>query len=1076
MNFKRLKKFAREARRILGEETRETLRSLLSKGDLTGTAADSFTAGGEPAEKLIGEISSTWFSRVTAIRYMEFHGHLLDGPFRYIERNASSGAALRSDAIAEFERSFSLACQALDRVAPLAFLNDSNLIGRCRPKLERAPGSFLFRFSREVHNEDFANIESVGWMFQFFSAEKMRSGAGRTIKPEKLSTATQLYTPEWIASYMLQNTLGRSLLELAPGNTLTELPYLIPAAPGTGQSCSQSVKNLTFLDPACGCGHLLVQAYDLFRSAYVALGVTPQEAARLILENNLYGLDIDGGAVQIARFALTMKAIRDDPQIFERGCSFAGNVAPVVNSLGLQKILATAESRMSVGEKDLSTLIECFKNAEIYGSLIQLTAPIRSALLRVSDQVERQETPLTQPDSEILAALQPLLTQAALLSREYDVVVTNPPYLGSRFMDGRLKGFLKTHYRGFERDIFAAFMVRNFHFTRSGGLLAFMTPFVWMFISSYSKLRRFVLDQTRICSLVQLHYSGFEDATVPICTFALFKPTSEGAEESAGTYIRLASFSGSEEQSKRTLEAVRDPACPWRFQIDQSTFDRIPGAPFAYWMNEQLRSSFHGRGTIGASVPMGIGLNTGDNARFLRKWWEVDRKRIAFGMRSLEEARRSGQKWFPYNKGGEFRKWAGNYEWVINWENDGAEIKDYAIHRNKGRHWSRYIQNLDLMFREGLTWSFVSSSHFGVRYLPPGFLFDVAGSSMFPTGAERDLLLSLLCSRVGSELVKALNPSLNFQAGNIRALPYLIPSREKLRRELQQISLEAVALSTEDWNSSETSWDFTVPPFLRDGRKQSSVQLSIEHCLTDNMALIQRMAELETANNRALCATLGLAGSIRAEVTPDEITLRNPDSSELVRELLSFSVGVAFGRFPSERGKIDDEAPLLTLSEGGKDLPALHLEQLLATYFGVDCLEKNLAYVAHTISSSTTEDPRLVISRYYRERFFWDHSRRYHKRPIYWLLSSGRERAFQALLYYPALSRAVLGKIVSEKIPRVRQSIVASIGGKATGKGLLAELDAFSEALARVLEDTGPEHELGIASNYNRYSGILARL
>ncbi|HHU61752.1 MAG TPA: BREX-1 system adenine-specific DNA-methyltransferase PglX, partial [Natronincola sp.] len=488
----------------------------------------------------------------------------------------------------------------------------------------------------------------------------------------------------------------------------------------------------------------------------------------------------------------------------------------------------------------------------------------------------------------------PLIKQARIMSRKYDVVCTNPPYMGRRNMNPQLAAFLNDNFPDTKADLFAVFIERNCRYAFKSGHLGFMTPFVWMFISSYEKLRRTITTKRSLTSLIQLEYSGFADATVPICTFTL---RNEFTGET-GEFVSLSNFRGADNQPLKTLEAVTNPNVDYRYTSCSSDFSKIPGSPIAYWASKKVRSIFQKSKTLKEIAEIKQGIATANNALFLRIWSEVSFSNIGLSFKNREKAKESGLKWFPYNKGGDYRKWYGNNDYLVNWENDGCEIRNYKD--EQGNLKSR-PQNPDFYFKESITWSFVSSSKFGVRYSPPGFIFDVAGSSLFPSKDYIYYIMAFLCTKLSHEFLKLLNPTLNFQVGNISNLPVIITTDDGKFKMINEKSLECISISKTDWDFFETSWDFKCHPFLTYKDNATTIEEAFGKWSSFAESQFNQLKQNEEELNRIFIDIYGLQDELTPEVEDEDITISKADRERDIKSFISYAVGCMFGRYSLDK-------------------------------------------------------------------------------------------------------------------------------------------------------------------------------
>jgi len=600
------------------------------------------------------------------------------------------------------------------------------------------------------------NFQLAGWIYQYYIAEEKKLISSDKKRRSKVSgnqiyAVTQVFTPEWLVRYMTENTLGGYCQERK------QLHYYVRREKEYTESCSP--QDLRVLDPCMGSGNILVSAFDLLMQIYLEHGFSPREAAVSILQNNIYGMDIDPNACRLTAFALYMK------------------LKAVCPAVCCRKI------RLQLVHFQFPAAADKLLHASQLGALL----PPETAFPAGAD---------SQAESAM-----------RLLSMKYDVVCTNPPYLSNSGMNPVVSAFIREHYADYKADLFAAFIVRCMEFAKQGGKIGMLTPFVWMFIQSYQKLRAHIYDNTTPETLVQLAYSAFRDATVPVCAFTLHN----GPSDEKGIFIRLSEFQSSMEiQKGKMQEAARDIHCSWRYEAAVPQLRQLAGQPLVYWLSQQMQDVFERGIPLGRLAEAKQGLATGCNARFLRFWFEVFTPEISRGVSSRQEAKKSGMKWFPYNKGGDYRKWYGNDVYIVDWKNDGAAIRSF--YNEKGRKRSR-PQNMQYYFQECFSWSLVSSSAAAFRYKPGGMIFDVSGMSCFGT-EHREYLLALCNSAPAEELLKAIAPTINYQCGDIAAMPVILPENQKTEERIGEIAEENIALCKEDWDSFEISMDFQGHPLL----------------------------------------------------------------------------------------------------------------------------------------------------------------------------------------------------------------------------------------------------------------------
>ena len=873
------------------------------------------------------EVAYTWFNRFAALRYMELHdfldhGHRAlssrDGGLPELLRQAAevtlpglSAAKVQEMQLAgnrddELYKQLLVAqCNELSRSMPFLFERIDDDTELLLPDNLLRTDSIVAKLVAGVPEEDWQEIEVIGWLYQFYISEKKDQVIGKVVKSEDIPAATQLFTPNWIVQYLVQNSVGRLWLMANPTSTLaSEWPYYIQPAEQAPEVQAQldaliqtriredgdalNPESITVLDPACGSGHILVVAYDVLKAIYLERGYRFRDIPRLILEKNLYGLDIDDRAAQMAGFALLMKARADDRRLLNDPDN-----PPKLNVLSLQESkglnyeeLSTHLAPFGVQRATLWGLIEAFEHAKTFGSLIQIPYQLKTQLEPLAQVLELAVAGGDMYGKQAAQDLQPFVRQAQILAMQFDAVVANPPYMGSKFHIPIVKSYLRDQYPEFEKDLFAAFTARNSYFGKSCAEIAVMTSNVWMFLSSYEEMRCWLIDRKSLSTLIQLSNSGFDGATVFICAFTF---SNQEIRQKVGSFVRLTDFSKPAEQGLKTLEAIGNPNCTWFYTSKPDDFKKIPGSPIAYWASFQVRTIFENFQGISDVANAVVGLQTGDNGKFLRLWHEVDVTRIGFNMASRTAATQSSKKWFPYNKGGDYRRWYGNHEWVVNWENDGREIRGFGT-EGGGKARSR-AQNVEYYFQPSVSWSFISSSYFGVRYFPRGFIFDVAGSSAFPKSAVSHLALAaFLCSAVAPKLMSTINPTLNFQAGNVGQLPFL-------QLDVDHIGEKCIEISRNDWNQFETSWEFATIGLQKKEGVESSIISWWSTLSEESDARFQRMKVLEEENNRVFINACSLQDELTPEVPEDQITLTRADRDKDCQRLISYAIGCMMGRY-----------------------------------------------------------------------------------------------------------------------------------------------------------------------------------
>lgn len=1099
-------------------------------------------------EQSIDYIAYSWFNRLCAIRYMECKG-LLDHGRRVLSSadgsaglpqileecldidlpglNASRVAELKLDGNKDEElyRELLLAqCHALNQVMPLLFEQVSDESELLLPDNLTKTDSLIRDLVSSIPEEDWSDVQIIGWLYQFYISEKKDQVIGKVVKSEDIPAATQLFTPNWIVKYLVQNSVGRLWMMAHPESTLaSEWEYYIQPAEQTDEVNAQlkqlidvrisedgdtlNPESITVLDPACGSGHILVEAYDCLKAIYLERGYRSRDIPRLILENNLYGIDIDTRAAQLSSFALLMKAREDDRRLFSN--------PPKLNIIALQDsqperldALSQDLANTGIAQADLKELLELFEHSSTFGSLIQVPATFSQKLpeleSKLNTALESGDIFAQQSAQELL----PLVQQAKLLAKQYDAVIANPPYMGNKYLNPNLKTYLKKNYEGFEKDLFSAFMMRDLYFAKPSGQLGFMSPIVWMFISSYENLRTYLIEKAVIGSLIQLEYNASGEVRVPLCAFILSK---QHISDFSGSYIRLTEFPGYDVQSIKTLEALKNPECGWFYTAKPDEFKKIPGSPIAYWAPQSIIKSFEHGELLQNHINARIALATGDNGSFIRFWPEVSLAKVGFGINSTQESILSGLKWFPCNKGGEFRKWYGNNEYLLNWQNDGEDVKSIKD-PDTGRIRS-HNYNGEFAFREALSWSALTSSKLGVRYSGHGFLFVTPGSSAFRKDEKTDLygILALLSSNISDYVLRLLSTTMNIEVGNILRIPV-----QGLSLAAIEISKQAIEISKENWNFYEISWDFTQNPIIR--TNQSTLEQAFNTWQQQNANAVAEMKRLEEENNKLFIDAYGLQDELTPDVPDEQITLTRADREKDIQRLVSYALGCMMGRYSL------DESGLIYAHAGNQDFDAsryqtfpadadgiiplteMHwfeddathrIQEFLTAVWGKDTLDANMLWLAESLDKKANETAEDTIRRYLASKFYKDHMQTYKKRPIYWLFSSGKQGAFQALVYLHRYNESTLARMRTEYVMPLISKMAAMVNSlqseiensdsaaeiKRKEKELQnlhkqqAELSSFEEKL-RHYADQRIHLDLddGVKVNYGKFGDLLAEV
>jgi type II restriction/modification system DNA methylase subunit YeeA len=974
-------------------------------------------------------------------------------------------------------------------------------------------------------------IEIIGWLYQYYISEKKDEVVGMNknmISKEDIPAATQLFTPKWIVKYMVENSLGRLWLESHPNDQLkAQWKYYLEEAQQEPEVQKQldelkdpnlNPEGIKVLDPAMGSGHILVYAFDVLYDIYLSAGYSEREIPTLILEKNLYGLDIDDRAGQLASFALLMKARSKNRRIFRNKPKM--NLCSIQESNDIPKeaieyLVNPKETELEkhFHREDVEYLIEVFHDAKEYGSILEVKKidfdTIEKRIEEIRNDVPEDLFEL-QYREVILEKIPPLIKQAKIMSQKYDVVCTNPPYMGRKYINTKLREYIDDNFYKVRVDLFSVFIERNYNYAKFNGHLGFMTPFVWMFITSYEELREKMINEKSITSLVQLEYSGFTEATVPVCTFTLRNiHTGE-----SGEYVSLSDFKGADKQPLKTLEAAANREVNYRFTVKSDSFINIPGTPIVYWISNKTRMTFKEK-KLRDYADVRKGLSTGNNAIFIRGWFEVNFENIYL---PVQKSNSRNYKWVPIKKGGAYRSWYGNQEDVILWENDGQDVKNYN---------GSVIRNQSYYFKESISWTMISNSKLGMRYYPEGFIFEGAGPSLFPHNIDNTyVILAFLCSKLASYIRGILNPTMNINIGNIENLPFNDSIFDN-KDTIDALSKINVKTSKKDWDSFETSWDFKKHPLLTYKKEADTIEGAFTNWSKFAENQFNQLKANEEELNRIFIEIYGLQDELTPEVADEDITISRADRERDIKSFISYAVGCMFGRYSLDEegliyagGDFDYKFRIrngqweIKTKEGWKKsrvnivehnvIPIVDgdyfedgiLERFVdfvKVSFGEETLEENLDYIAETLGRKANETSRQAIRRYFLKDFYKDHVKTYKKRPIYWLFDSGRQDGFKALIYMHRYDPSTVARVRTDYLHSLQKKYEAEVSHldilidsdisqrekaaarkkKETILKQIEECRIYDEAIAHVANQR-IEIDLddGVKVNYAKFQGI----
>lgn len=1009
-------------------------------------------------QTVVDKVAYTWFNRLIAVRYMEVNDLL---PSRTRVLSSADGRAEPQIVTSPFDAvlDYTPAEQQqivnlkndnkLDEVFRLLFLKQCAALGDCLPRLfeqvdDYMPLLLALSFTdkdgvvchlvNDIPESDWQDaVQIVGWLYQYYNTEpkeQVFANLKKNIKisKENIPAATQLFTPDWIVRYMVENSLGRLWSEGHPDFDKSEWKYYLDEAPQEPQVAQQlaelrkgyaalTPENIKCIDPCMGSGHILAYLFDVLMQIYRSAGYTDRDAAASIVEHNLYGLDIDDRAAQMAYFVVMMKGCQYDSRFLRRHLN--PHVYAIQESGELPQ---TAFGYCGPEEPTARTLWDTFRNAKEYGSILQPKVTL--------EELDKLEARLQEADRmagygslgvqgltyQLLDVMCPLIDQARMLVQKYDVVVTNPPYMGSSGMNAKLSDYIKKYYPDSKSDLFAVFIEHGNEMVKRAGFNCMVTMQSWMFLSSFEKMRVNALQTKTITNLMHM-----ENMVMGIAF---------GTAVTVFQNVAVHGYKGTYNQIK--LQDIENdvpkqfPVSGNRFaQVSTDNFSKIPGSPVAYWVSNSIYDAFESGIPLKNFADLRQGMSTANNDLFLRLWFEVSEDNISYHSETTQQAIESKKKWFPHTKGGGARKWYGNNDYIVNWYNDGEEIRNYP---------GSAPRSTQYYFREGLSWSTLSSGFISFRYEPKGFTMNTKGSICYLKKADlQNYICGLLNSKPTMRFLELLAPTLDYSQGPVGKVPVLLDAEDKKKVELG--TLENIRLSKEDWDSFETSWNFKKHPLLRN---VSTISEAFTQWQTECDDRFNKLKANEEELNRIFIDIYGLQDELTPEVEDKDVTVRRADLGRDIRSLISYAVGCIFGRYSLDvdglayaGGKWDDSKYTTFIPDADNVLPITDEEyftddivgrfvEFVKVVYGADTLEENLAFIAKALGTKGTS-PRAVIRNYFLNGFYADHVKIYQKRPIYWLYDSGKQNGFKALIYMHRYNADTSGLVRADYLYKMEQ-------------------------------------------------------
>lgn len=993
-------------------------------------------------EFVIEEVAYTWFNRLIAIRFMEVNDYLPSGvrvlsseskgkkepdmvttPFEtdidFTSADKAEMQNLKDDELFRFL--FIKQCNKLHDYLPELFEEINNYTEILLNISFTDEDGIVYHLVNDISEEDFGEqVQIIGWLYQYYNSEpkdKVFANLKKNVKisKENIPAATQLFTPDWIVRYMVENSLGRLWVDGHADYDKSEWKYYLDEAEQEKSVKEQldsikaeykniSPEDIKFIDPCMGSGHILVYAFDVLMQIYLSQGYIERDAAQLIIEKNLYGMDIDKRAYQLSYFALMMKGRTSDRRFLTR------DIKP--NLVGFSAIAEEPVATSFLDDK-LIKFTEQFKNVDTYGSLLEVSGFNIDEIENLINSIEDGSMAI-----ESKSALEKMLLAYILLSQKYDVVTTNPPYMGSSGMEKNLCKYVKSNYPSSWNDLSTVMMERSLNMCKKNGYMSMINIPSWMFISSYEDFRLTLLNSSTIINM--LHFARGVFGSDFGSTGFVFK--NSRIENYIAEYRALFKTQGTidsiEEKEKMFFAKEKS------FKKMQKKYLSIPGYTIAYWISENKLRLFNTCSLLEKVSPPRTGMMTTNNNKFLRFWSEVSFIKIGLGLSSIEESIESCMKWFPYNKGGDFRRWYGNREYVVNWYNQGQDIYNEGMTSFRGK---------DFYFKEGITWSIFGFNNFGARFSPQGSIFDIGGTSTFPSNEYKWYILALLNSKIAFEFISIVNPTVNIQNGDIKRIPLLIDN-ERIH-QINQLSQKNVVFSKNDWDSFETSWDFEKHPFIN-GEK--TIKSAFDKWSDECEQRFNTLKANEEELNRIFIDIYGLQDELTPEVGEKDVTVRRSDLTRDVKSFISYAVGCMLGRYSLDTNGLayaggewdsskyatfipdtDNCIPITDTDYFSDDIVNRFVEFVKVVY-GADTLEENLKFIADALGNKgfTSRD---VIREYFLKDFMKDHVKTYQKRPIYWLFDSGKQNGFKALVYMHRWNQDTIGNVRVEYLHKLQR-------------------------------------------------------
>ncbi|MBF0105438.1 MAG: BREX-1 system adenine-specific DNA-methyltransferase PglX [Deltaproteobacteria bacterium] len=1148
-----LKKFAQSARRQLMEQVSVQIDRVLKtdSGELRERAKAIEELKRQIAtsskQAVIERVAYTWFNRFCALRFMDVNGYTkvrvvsptegftlpeilaeakqghIDETIRSAvnEKNVSdllTGRVSSRDAQSEvYQQLLVAACNYYHSVMPFLFERIDDYTELLMPEDLLSDSSILTATREALTFDACKDVEVIGWLYQFYISERKDEVMARksAVPTEDIPAVTQLFTPHWIVSYLVENSLGRLWLLNRPNSRLREhMPYYIEGEPETDFLKITKPEEIRLCDPACGSGHMLTYAFDLLTLIYEEEGYAPTEIPALILRHNLYGLEICPRAAQLAQLALIFKAREKSRRFFESEHIVRPNIIELCNVCFTENELKDYVKELDLGalfDQPVIDLLHQFKEAKNFGSLIQ-PCLAEQAIADVRRAIEAKDVggQLFLHDTHI--KVQRVLAQAEALTQRYHVVVANPPYMGRNAMNAQMRVHADEAFPNAKLDLYAMFIERNRQLAVRGGFFAMITMHSWMFLGSFKALRSSLVAEESLRGALHLGPRAFDSIGGEVVQTVAFVFQHFPSYDSAATILRLVDGGSEREKVELLISTLANPKSPLRYTTKPGSFSDFPDSVFGYWLSNRAREAFKNGKPLASIAKPRQGLATTNNSMFLRFWHEAPIGNVKFDSADMKECVSSRARWYPVNKGGTFRRWYGNHDYLVDFSNGGKAICDYIDNtpgvrvKSSGR-----VINREFYFREGITWSSLGTSFLAMRYSPPGRIFETKCSTCFFESHETLLeTLGFTNSVLVNPYIAILAPTLDFHEGPVGSLPIICTGREEIPHNVKQ----CIALARADWDNFETSWDFRDQPLLRPGLKGATLEESWRNWEAQSTAAIRQMQELETENNRLFITAYGLEGELQPEVPEDQITLARAEVKKDMAAFLSYAVGCMLGRYSLDKPGLilankgetledylkiifkptftpdkDNVIPIVDGDWFTDDIVARFKEFLRIT-FGDEHYQENIDFVETAIGKD--------LRNYFFKDFYKDHIKTYKKRPIYWMFTSPNS-SFNALIYMhryrPDTVSVVLNdylreyrtKLEAYKASQEQVSIsAASTAGEKTKalkeieklRKVIQELDAYERDILYPLaaQQLAIDLDDGVKVNYVKFGRALKKI